>query len=640
MPGIDLSIDALLNQLSSPDFFEREEAVKHLSDVKNSDEAIAGLVMALEDDDRGIRELAADCLVDQSGDTCSRLLASFMGHSEISVRNLAAEILVRIGGNAVPALVDALEDEDHDVRKFALDVLGLIKDSSVAGRVQEMLDDPNENVACSAAEALGHFGSKDSVQSLLNAFDKYEFLRPQAAEALGRIGCPEAYEGLIQHLNDEEPVVLYSVIEALGRVGETKAIEYLSPLIDTDMELISDAATAAVIRLSKSSKSTVYGKFSKKKLKRFLLDSLNSDDPSVVQFALQELKNWNEPEIVDELLSLILKSDGEIVDQISEILKLVGTPAVEGMRNALNQANDEGKIKLLIAICGSGDVRLAKQVAKLATSTNPDVREAVASSLGKCGNFESNIILRELIGDSVGHVRASAVKSIGWLGAVEEDVELLIDCLNDDFPDVRESAMGAMILVGNEKVIETFTRDLNHEDPERPRLAAIALGMIGEEGTRDPLISAASHSDPAVRRSSIEALVRLGGLDDLSPIRAGLNDENNLVRKAAVSAMVSLSGRKAVTDIKHLLSDDDIWVKYHTIDAIGSIGDPTLSSLILPYLEDEQDILKIAATKALAAIGDQSCIAHLQKVVSEGNTDLELAVEEATRSIMENNINE
>ncbi|MCK5127728.1 MAG: HEAT repeat domain-containing protein [candidate division Zixibacteria bacterium] len=639
MPGIEVSLDALLNQLSSPDFFEREDAVKQLNEI-DADEATAGLVMALEDEDRGIRELAADILVKQGGETCSRLLANFMGHHEISVRNLAAEILVRIGSEAIPALIEALEENDHDIRKFALDVLGLIKDSSVADSVHKMLDDPNENVACSAAETLGYIGTPKSVEPLLTAFKMHEFLRLQAAEALGRIGSPEAYKGLREYLNTDDPVVLYSVIEAMGKIGIADAVEELLPFLEDEREMIADAATTAVIRLTKSSDRAGYAKFSKKRLKKFLIDSLKSDDTSIVQFALQELRTWNEPGIVNELINLILKSDGEIIDQIESILQSVGQPAIEGLSIALDDAEDEGKIKLINVICKCGTIQMADQLAQYADSENPVIRESVASSLGRCGTIESSAVLRKLIKDPIGHVRSAAVKSIGWLGAGEENVDILIECLDDDFPDVREAAMGAMILVGNQKVIETFTRDINHDNPERPRLATIALGMIGEEATREPLILALSHSDPAVRRSSIEALVRLGGIDDANPIRAGLSDENNLVRKAAVTALVALEGLAAIDDIKHLLSDDDIWVRYHTIDSIGSLKNPKYSTLILPFLEDEQDILKIAAIKAIASLGDQSCIAHLRKVVADGNKDLEVAVEEATRALMEADNNE
>ncbi len=61
MNGIEISVNGLLNQLSGPDFFDREEAVKQLAGI-DADESVAGLVMALEDEDRGIRDLAAAIL--------------------------------------------------------------------------------------------------------------------------------------------------------------------------------------------------------------------------------------------------------------------------------------------------------------------------------------------------------------------------------------------------------------------------------------------------------------------------------------------------------------------------------------------------------------------------------------------------
>ena len=67
MPNKVISIGELLKQLSSPDFFEREEAVKQLAEI-HEDEAVAGLIMALEDEDRGIRELAAENLVFESSE--------------------------------------------------------------------------------------------------------------------------------------------------------------------------------------------------------------------------------------------------------------------------------------------------------------------------------------------------------------------------------------------------------------------------------------------------------------------------------------------------------------------------------------------------------------------------------------------
>lgn len=632
MPNVELSVGDLLNQLSSPDFFEREEAVKELAQIRE-DEAVAGLVMALEDEDRGIRELAAENLVKIGGSISSKLLAMFLGREDISVRNLAAEILVKIGSDAVPALAEALENPDHDIRKFALDTLGLIRDKSVNSRIHRMLNDPNENVACSAAEALGLIGGSESVELLLNAFEKYDFLRPQAAEALGRIGDKAAFKGLRKHLNTDDPVVLFSVIEALGHLKHPAGIKTLSPYLDHPEQTIADAATAAVIRTAQGTDRSAYKDLPQDKFKKFLLDSLKSDDHSIVQFALDELYHWDAPDVIEELISLLKKSEDDLLAQIAEVIKSVGESAVDSLADSLNTATDEEKIRILNALAEIGDSGSLPKVAEQADSDNPDIREAAAITLGKCNAREAIGVLKKLGRDSVGHVRSAAIKSIGWLG-IEEDVGMLVEYLDDHFPDVREAAMGAMILIGGSKVIQTFTGDLQHESPDRQRLAAIALGMIGEDETREPLIRALSHSDPTVRRSAVESLSRIGNLDDVDEIRLTLSDEDPLVRKTAVSALINLIGSKAVDDIKILLTDDDMWVRYHTIDALGGLGDSRYARLVVPYLSDEQDIVKIAAVKALASLGDQSCLGHLKQLATEANKDLANAVDEATRALM------
>ena len=120
-------IGGLLGKLQSTDYFEREAAVKELGSC-SEDEAVAGLVIAIEDPDLGIRELAADQLTRIKGPTVSQLLVRFLAHEDIGVRNLASEILVKNGSESVEALIADSENDDHDVRKFICDILGLIGD--------------------------------------------------------------------------------------------------------------------------------------------------------------------------------------------------------------------------------------------------------------------------------------------------------------------------------------------------------------------------------------------------------------------------------------------------------------------------------------------------------------------------------
>ena len=45
--------------------------------------------------------------------------------------------------------------------------------------------------------------------------------------------------------------------------------------------------------------------------------------------------------------------------------------------------------------------------------------------------------------------------------------------LADKYPDVREAAMGALIIVGTPKVVARFTDELQHEELERQRGLAV-----------------------------------------------------------------------------------------------------------------------------------------------------------------------
>ena len=161
-------IPELLNRLQSEDPAERLETVIHLSQ-SGGEESIAGLVMALEDDDAAVREQTAECLSKLRGDTATALLSEFLGNPNIRTRNLAAEILVSIGADAVSGLIGWITHEDHDVRKFVVDTLGLIGDPRGAEALKLALWDENINVCCGAAEALGLIAEPSTTGALIAA---------------------------------------------------------------------------------------------------------------------------------------------------------------------------------------------------------------------------------------------------------------------------------------------------------------------------------------------------------------------------------------------------------------------------------------------------------------------------------------
>ncbi|PWB68641.1 hypothetical protein C3F09_11245 [candidate division GN15 bacterium] len=620
MANVIERIGELLARLQSPDFYEREEAVKELGTYQE-DEAVAGLVIAIEDPDLGIRELAANLLCTMKSGTAAQLLCSFLAHLDISTRNLAAEILVRMGADAVPALTETLKSDDYDVRKFAVDVLGLIRDERAIEPLCQRLWDDNANVVCSAAEALGEIGSPAAVPHLLAVYEKIEDVRMPAIEALGKIGDHAALEHLYRCLGTDDPMILYAVIDAIGQIGNLDSMPYLQKFMNQPELPIAETAMCAAIKISVRNHGRIGCDLPLDRFTDFLFDGVKKGNVEITEFTLSRLSHWYGSHVIENLLTVLDCVDDTKLGKISEALVLVGRSYSELMIEHLLRAGRESKLRLLEVIKHFIDETIARQLLPLANDPEPDVRRQVAYLLGVSGCRDAVPVLRALTKDGTGHVRAAAYAALGWL-ATDEDLGFIMDGLSDKYGDVREAAAGAMIIVGGPKVVARLTSELYQDDVERQRLAVIALGWIGEREVIEPLLQAVNHQDPGVRKSAITALSKFDSIGSVEPLLVALTDENSGVRKAAVTTLVALKKDAAANDIRFLLSDPDIWVRYHTIMAIAECGNRSAASFLIPLLQDEQDIVKIAAAKALASLGASDALPALSKLSQERNKDV------------------
>ncbi len=577
-------ITDLLSRLQSPDFYEREEAVRNLGSFRE-DEAVAGLVMALEDPDMGIRELAGDLLADMKGDTASRLLVSFLGNADIGTRNLAAEILVRIGSEAVQPLLDDIDNPDYDIRKFIVDVLGLIRDDRSVEAICRKLYDENPNVACSAAEALGEIGSTEAVPALIGAFESVDDARLQAAEALGKIGDPSALEKLYEFAETDDSMVQYVVLEAIGNIGQAESIDRLKKHLDHEDRTIAETALTAIINISMKHGGKFDGDLPLDKFTEFLFEGIRNHNRRITEFTLGRLKHWYSQDVMFRLLDVLDSVEDDDRERISDILRDAGPSAAVSILERFAGNTITTKLTLLDVIKEFLDDDLAQRLIGFIDDPEPDVRQKIAHLLGLSGFTGAVETLKKMCSDSVGHVRSTAYAALGWL-ASENEIDFLFEGLNDKYSDVRQSALGALIVVGSQRVVERFTSDLYHDDVERQRLAVTALGMIGDADVVGPLLGAIDHPDSSVRKLAITSLGRIKSIDDPRPLVLALSDESAAVRKAAVTALLDIKGQAAVQDIRALLEDTDVWVRYHTIVSIGDLGVSSYAELIIPYLGD------------------------------------------------------
>jgi HEAT repeat protein len=182
-------------------------------------------------------------------------LVQALGDEDADVRQGAASALGQIGpeaAQAVPALIEALGDQDEDVRERAASALGQIGAEAVAALI-EALGDEDADVRQGAALALGQIGAEAAraVPALIQALgDEDADVRRGAALGLAGIGpeAARAVPALIEALGDEDADVRQGAALALGQIGPeaAQAVPALIELLGDEELLVSSGAALAL----------------------------------------------------------------------------------------------------------------------------------------------------------------------------------------------------------------------------------------------------------------------------------------------------------------------------------------------------------------------------------------------------------
>ena len=152
-------------------------------------------------------------------------------------------------------------------------------------------------------EALRNFGAP-AIQLLIKALGEGNLA---AAEALGEIGDKRAVEPLIKALGDDDPLVRDHAASALGEIGDKRAVEPLIKVLEDD---VSDVRMWAAYAL---------GEIGDKRAVGPLIKALGDEDDNSSYAARYALREFG----VQGLQGFITAGQGEelIVPELKMILK-------------------------------------------------------------------------------------------------------------------------------------------------------------------------------------------------------------------------------------------------------------------------------------------------------------------------------
>lgn len=175
----------------------------------------------------------------------------------------AWEELKQQGGNALPYLLTRLDSPNVLVRAKTEELIDHLGTNSIAVLIAGLDAAKNDEVARLCCYLLARFNEKaraaiPHVLPLLNR-DK---TRPVAFYTLGHLRARETFGPAIAALNDRELVRLRAV-QALGKIGDPRAIAKLIPKLDDELYDVRYAAQDALVALGKPSIGPLRSAFAK-----------------------------------------------------------------------------------------------------------------------------------------------------------------------------------------------------------------------------------------------------------------------------------------------------------------------------------------------------------------------------------------
>ncbi len=152
----------------------------------------------------------------------------------------------RFEKEGVQGLHEALVDEDPKMRQMAAMFLGQTAEAMHATGLIESLHDRDKQVRACAVEGLVAIGG-GAVPALIAAVqDDWWVVRYRAAEAMGKIGDERAVKPLEDALCDEKDHVRYMAAKGLGIFARLSSVDPLARRLEDDNEYVRKQAAISL----------------------------------------------------------------------------------------------------------------------------------------------------------------------------------------------------------------------------------------------------------------------------------------------------------------------------------------------------------------------------------------------------------
>ena len=588
---------------------------------------------------------------------CARLCEILRNGADVH-RTVAAQALGTIGRpDGVPALLDALLDEDPDVRVDAADALGRVGDPAAAPKLMDnLLGDPCAEVKLAAIDALIAMRHKPLVPWLIRllkgrdeevAWDEDEIyqdgwdgwidIQVKAIDGLARFGETQAVPDIVEALDDEFgqdlSAVGFATLARLDNAGTGALTRYLdgkdrrlgrraaAALATSDAPGAHDAVSRALVSPSPDIRSATLRALSARNPEDPRLAELLVDRRPVLRAETIRLLGYLYPERVAILLR---DSDRDVQQAALELMarepkSFDGEALHDLLHERLQSQSDTVAAAALKAVAALlGEDALPDVLSVLTDRNLPLARRLAAiAALGAIGGEHAIAGFAAVLGDGERQVRLDAMAQLASFAKLEA-------WPNPAGHTLLAALRGELIPEPEESPEEP---EVTAEDAEdEPVADVIPTSTMQAILDNDPHVEATGDmSEPVLTQEDEEFL-------ELSRIRAMRKNKVSPNPTVAPHLDVRMFAARVLGDVPQadvanalalVLAGDDEDVRRAAVDSLARIAAKLgkLPATAMDALEEtaagEDRDLRLYATRAIANVGDAACRDLLRNLLED-----------------------
>ncbi|MFQ5952385.1 MAG: HEAT repeat domain-containing protein, partial [Candidatus Omnitrophota bacterium] len=553
-------------------------------------------------------------------------------------RVFAAQMLGELGPDTpkikmiFPALEDALEDPEVEVREAALEAFEslneLIRERTIKKLTADLTDKKDPDVRNNAVEELRKLGKLtmgyEIKKNTADLADNDPDIRRGGAEALGEMGliAKEAIPVLAAAAReDADENVRVTAIIALGEISPTD-LNAKPVIVESLKDTNPSQVRAAAIRTLSSVHPALPADT------RAIMSASGDDDAGVREAVARFLGEVERvtPEVISVLIKLLKDEEERVRKATVEAFAGAGDEAVSSLAEVAKDEKQSDSIrKAAIEALGGITPSTTKSVNALITLVREyilhekNARDAARNAASRIEIAAHEIkVLERKAQEKIQREIAEREATVGGSEAHEASLHAQADQVASDREEFltsgafNERDAHHVEVVEGSRTRETSTRQLAHDE------ATAREAYLRESRARATDTHQVTYEETAARKAFIEESKRQEAslLEDA---------EREVAFRESTVAALGRTGSSTAHCLMPLLSDSNEHVREIAVRVLGKIGPEMVGKLINAIFEKDTErgffknnfFVRFYASKALGVIGQEGVTPLIKKLDSE-----------------------